>query len=421
MTQPIADTRAGRICGRDADGTAVFKGIPYAVPPVGERRFLPPAPMEAWAGVQDAFAYGHSCPQPPERPQGWAHEPSTGEDCLYLNVWTPAIGDGGGRPVMVWFHGGGFTTGSGSWPLYDGSALARRGDVVVVTVNHRLGIFGYLHLASAAGADYATSGNAGMLDLVASLEWVRDNIAAFGGDPGNVMIFGESGGGAKVSTLMAMPAARGLFHRAAVQSGPGLRVRTPAQADRTAADTLKQLGVDARDRAALAALSTEALLAAQDAGGARARFAFSPVLDGAAVSAHPADALADGTAPDVPVVIGTNRDEASLFMAGTRAFTDPAALEGDGLARRLAHLGDDAPAVIDAYRAEMPGAPPRDLLIAIESDRMMRLPSIDWAERKIAGRGKAPVWMYLFRWASGLLGSAHGFEIRSCSTTCGRP
>ncbi len=405
----VAETVCGKVRGRVDGGVAVFKGIPYAAPPVGTLRFRPPAPASPWAVARDAFEYGPSCPQTSARPQGWAQEPSLSEDCLYLNVWTPGAGDGGKRPVMVWLHGGGYSIGSGSWPVYDGTALARRGDVVVVTVNHRLGILGFLYLKEQGGAEFASSGNAGMLDLVAALEWVRDNIAAFGGDPSNVTIFGESGGGAKVSTLLAMPAARGMFHRAIVQSGPGLRARSPKQAAELASSVMSGLGIAAGDMHALQGLPVEKLSEAQAKLGRAAIFAFSPVLDEADLPEHPGSAIKNGTAADVPMIIGTNRDEATLFLARDGA---PAAgsLEGDGLRTKLAVLGDAAQTIVDAYRASRPGASSYDVLVAIESDRMMRIPSIELAERKLAG-GRAPVYMYLFRWASGPLGSAHGFEI----------
>src|SRR5215831_8673990 len=216
----IVETTTGTLRGTTTNSIHKFVGIPYGGPTSGQQRFRPPTRPQPWTGVRDALQYGNRAPQPAEGMAtlraiiGEAQPEPDSEDCLVLNVWTPAVGDGGKRPVLFWCHGGGFTAGSGSAPFYHGTHLARRGDVVVVTVNHRLGPLGYCYLGHLAGEAYAASGNAGMLDLVAALEWVRDNIAAFGGDPGNVTIFGESGGGMKVSLLLAMPAAKGLFHRA---------------------------------------------------------------------------------------------------------------------------------------------------------------------------------------------------------------
>ena len=406
----VVKTTAGAVRGARDGGIEIFKGIPYAAPPVGPLRFRRPAPAAPWDGVRDALEFGPSCPQPPERPEGWAPEPSLSEDCLYLNVWTPGTGEGKRRPVMVWMHGGGYSIGSGSWPVYDGTALARRGDTVVVTLNHRLGILGYLHLKELAGPEFASSGNAGMLDLVAALEWVRDNIAAFGGDPGNVTIFGESGGGAKVSTLIAMPRARGLFHRAAVQSGPGLRVKPPEQAAELARTIAAEICGGAFDLQKMQAAPVERLREAQGKLGRSAVFAFSPVLDPEVVPEHPGDAIKNGTAADIPMIVGCNRDEATLFLAMNPGGNGQSLDGDDALRTRLAPLGSEAGTIVEAYRRTRPEATPKDLLVAIESDRMMRIPSIRLAERKLAG-GKAPVFMYLFRWAAGPLGSAHGYEI----------
>ena len=223
---PVVKTNKGQLRGIHENGVLVFKGVPYAGPSDGANRFKPPTKLEPWNGVRDAVDYGPQAIQnrDPNSLPGSSTGPSS-ENCQFLNVWTPGVGDEKKRPVMFYSHGGGFATGSGGWgknPAHDGSALARSYDVVVVTHNHRLGLMGYLYLGDILGEEYAASGITGMLDIVAGLEWVRDNIAAFGGDPGNVMIWGESGGGAKVSTLFAMPSAHGLFHKASIESGPGI-------------------------------------------------------------------------------------------------------------------------------------------------------------------------------------------------------
>lgn len=399
MTDVLVPTSAGSLRGTIDDGIAVFKGVPYAAPPVGDLRFRPPAPVAPWDGTRDAVAYGPSCPQPTQRPAGWTQEESESEDCLYLNVWTPDASPDRHRPVLVWIHGGGYAIGSGSWPLYDGAALARRGDVVVITVNHRLGPLGYLHLDGIVdGAEFAASGNNGMLDLVAVLEWVRDEIGAFGGDAGNVTIFGESGGGAKVSVLLAMPAARGLFHRAAIQSGPGLRVTKPARATVLARKLLDELGV-ADDPSALWSLPAERFV---EAGAVVGRMGFSPVLDGTVVPSHPGDGLANGTAADVPLIIGCNRDESAGML--------PKELDEDGLRSRLAVFGEDrVDEILSVYRGLFPDASTVDLLSFVLTDSRMRYGSIRLAELK--GKGTAtPAFQYFFTYELG--GRAgHGYEI----------
>ena len=260
---PVVHTTWGDVRGVETDGVRIFKGIPYGAS-TEATRFRAPRPPQPWTGVRDALAYGKMSPQliSPLGSiyQSWTFEKDMGEDCLVLNVWTPGPRDSRKRPVMVWLHGGDFAALSGSRNVFDGSRLARKGDVVVVTLNHRLNLFGYLHLDQLA-PDFKGSGNAGMLDIVAALNWVRDNIAECGGDPGNVTIFGQSGGGAKVTTLMAMPAARGLFHKAIVQSGSYyLEAMNGDDGTKLTRAVLTALDIPEKDAATLAVLPLERLL-----------------------------------------------------------------------------------------------------------------------------------------------------------------
>ena len=430
----VVKTTGGALQGVVADGVAAFKGIPYGAPPIGERRFLPPQRAAAWQNVLVAADYGAPAMQLYDRPHtgtplGFqlatvftmrSDEKIDNEDCLFLNVWTPAA-DAGKRPVMVWFHGGGFAYGSGAWPLYDGANLARAGDVVVVTVNHRLNVFGYLQLAERAGADYARSGNAGMLDLVLSLEWVRDNIAAFGGDASNVTIMGESGGGAKVSTLLAMPAAKRLFHKAAIQSGPGLEGVSREAAQKATAAILAELGLASADaaalRAALTTLPADAILDATRKAQAKAGPAFdalplAPVVDGDVLPRDPFTPTAPELSKDVPILIGWNKDEMTLFNNTAPWFGKLGDAELAGLVRST--VGGDADALIAAYRKLHPGYTPTYLYNAMLGDRFMMLGSIQLAERK-AALGGAPAYLYLLAWetpvGNGIFKSPHTLEI----------
>src|ERR1700738_4222466 len=270
-SSPVVEIASGKLRGANAAGVCAFKGVPYGASSGGHNRFMAPQPPQAWVGVRDAFAYvGHAL-QSPSRPKRRpeletvldpADTTPEGEDCLTLNVWTPGLDDGAKRPVMVWLHGGAFAYGSGNRTVTDGANLARRGDVVVVSVNHRLNIFGFLHLDDIGGAGWMHSGNAGMLDLIAALRWVHDNIAVFGGDPSNVTAFGESGGGGKVSALLAMPAAKGLFHRAIIQSGAAIRVSTRERANALAAQALRELGLGGHECERLLEQPPERILAA---------------------------------------------------------------------------------------------------------------------------------------------------------------
>ena len=419
--ETTVEIRQGRLRGYRNGDIHVFKGVPYGASPAGAARFQAPRPAPPWRGVRDATAYGPSSVQaavsisdarnlpasipPMTKLLGWGTDEGQNEDCLVLNVWTPAL-DRRKRPVMFRIHGGGFTIGSGSWPQADGSALARRGDVVVVTVDHRLGALGYLFLAEIGGERYADSGNAGMLDLVLALEWVRDNIAQCGGDPDNVTVFGESGGGFKVSTLLAMPRAKGLFQRAIVQSGPGLRARTKDAATETARKLLQSLGIPSTNLEKLQEVPGERFLLSQ--------IQVSPVLDGRSLTAHPADAIAAGASSSVPLLIGSNQTESTLLghLTGLPAI---AALDEEAVRARLQPtLGDHTGKIVEGYRRVWPNASPGDRLLYIEADRMMRMGSIQLAERKLAG-STAPVFMYLFSWQGtaldGLFKSAHGLEV----------
>ena len=257
--------RPAKSAGRWSTASTVFKGIPYGGTTAGKNRFMPPTKPSAWTGVRDALAYGPSAPQVSANGRGPAGSPEESEDCLVLNVFTPAVSGGKERPVMVWLHGGGFATGSGSGPIIDGTNLARTGDVVVVSINHRLNVFGFTYLGEQAGSDFALSGGVGMLDIVAALEWVRDNIGRFGGDPNLVTIFGQSGGGRKVATLMSMPGAKGLFHRAIIESGAVLRLTTPEDAIHTTELLLAELGLKPGQARELQTVPIARLLAANAA------------------------------------------------------------------------------------------------------------------------------------------------------------
>jgi para-nitrobenzyl esterase len=431
---PVVRTSFGPVRGLVQEGVNVFKGVRYAAPPIGPLRFKPPEPPKPWTEPVDATAFGAPAVQMYSRPSGeaqselgkslaevfpTARETREGrEDCLFLNVWSRGLGDGKKRPVMVWFHGGGYAYGSGGWPMYEGLGLARKGDVVVVTVNHRLNAFGYAYLAEAMGEAYAKSGNAGLLDLVAVLQWVRDNAEAFGGDPQNVTIFGESGGGAKVSTLMATPAAKGLFHKAIVQSGPGLRGVPKEIAARNAELLLAELGIARGDTAALQAAPAEAIIKAAYAVQARAvaqpgaRFGLSPVVDGDVLPRDPFTPDAPPQSADIPLMIGTNKDEMTLFMASEPWFGR--LTEAELVERVRAQAGPKADAVLAALRKVHPDYSPTYLFTAFATAMGMLAGSITLAERK-ATQMAAPVWMYRLDWetpvGAGVFKSPHTLEI----------
>jgi para-nitrobenzyl esterase len=429
----IVQTSNGPVRGSTSGPIQVFKGIRYGASPTGPLRFMPPQKPVPWTAAADAIAFGAPAVQMPLGTA--AQEPKTElakslqvvyptlaewkagkEDCLFLNVWTPST-NGGKRPVMVWLHGGGFAYGSGAWPAYDGTNLAKRGDVVVVTLNHRLNAFGYLELADLAGSAYAKSGSAGMLDIVLALEWVRDNAAAFGGDPGNVTIFGESGGGAKVCNLLAMPSAQGLFHRAIVESGPALKALSRDVATSDAKEILAELQIAPTDVKALQSVPADAIMkaayavSARRGPGAEIRF-LGPVVDGDVLPSNPFDPAAPAISANVPILIGTNKDEMTLFVAGEPWFGK---LTDDQLAAQARMMaGPKSDALLAALRKTYPGYSPSYLNAQVLTSTFMLGDSIRLAERK-AAQGAAPVYMYQLTWetpvGSGVFKSPHTLEI----------
>ena len=403
--------------GAEKGGVLRFKGIPFAAPPVGAQRWKPPQPVEPWSDVRDATTFGPMAPQVAGGLEAMlgAASMAQGEDCLYLNVTTPACDDAG-RPVMVWIHGGGFTTGAGSIPWYSGVALAAKDDVVVVSINYRLGALGFLHLAG-LGEAYAGSGNVGLLDQIAALRWVQDNAAAFGGAPTNVTVFGESAGAMSIGCLLGAPDAAGLFRRAVPQSGAAQAVQAAPEAEATAVGVAAAAGVTVDD---LPELPMDALHDAQQkiaatrlggfGGSSGPLLPFSPVVDGVVLPRHPLDAVADGSAAGVDLLTGTTAEEFRLFTIMLQS--DP--LADDGLRKRVARVvGDDrADDVIDVYRDEHPGASNDDLAVAVATDWVFRVP----AERLLeAHHPHGPTWSYRFAWRStafeGRLGACHALDI----------
>jgi para-nitrobenzyl esterase len=426
-------TAYGRLRGTRQRDLVTFKGVPYAGSVSGENRFKAPPPLRPWTGARDAFTPGPPSFQP-TKPSFGKEEPFPSEDCLVLNIWTPAA-DHRRRPVMFYNHGGGFVIGSGSTWYQDGSNIAREYDVVVVASNHRLGLLGYLFLGDLAGEEYASSGNQGILDIAAALKWVNENVEAFGGDPHNVMVFGESGGGAKTACIYALPAAKDYFNKASIESGPGVHMSPREVATETTKMVLSELGFSEKDVLKLKEVPAEKLLQVQGAvaqkrpgglslnGGRQGMVVskpggFLPVVDGTYLPHHPFDPTAPDMSREKPLIVGTNKDEMAFFLL-ERKDTDAFTLTDERLQARLTkELGPNAEQIIATYRKSRPSASPADLYVAITTARAMWLGSIQIAEKKFA-QGAAPVYMYMFTHESNLivpgtnhrLGAAHATEI----------
>lgn len=416
----------GRLRGMRNNGVNIFKGIPYAGKISGEHRFKKPAKLEPWKGVRDALQLGAPAIQGPNQTYG-LNEPLPDEDCLFLNIWTPA-NDNKKRAVMFYNHGGGFASGSGGSVAQDGANLARYHDVVVVETNHRLGIMGYLYLDEIAGADYAGSGNMGMLDIVEGLKWVHDNISMFGGDPSNVMIWGESGGGAKTTCLYAMPDAAPFFHKASIESGPGIKMMPREAANEMTALALMELNISKKDWRKLLTIPTKDLLAVQakmpalmakaKGGKGFVPGSFSPVVDGKVLPHHPFSPSAPEVSKSKPLIVGWNEDEFTFFAMVSK---DTDMLKGDFnmLQTKLEpQYGSKTKKLIDTYRETRPDAPAADIWIAIQSMNIFGYGSVVLAERKAKQNG-APVYLYNLGYKSEVkipgtdyaLGSPHVLDI----------
>ena len=427
--EPVVETTSGKIRGAVKDGIYSFKGVPYGASTAGVNRFMPPQKPTPWSGVRDCLEWGPLAPQPTQS----GLNPSSGmgkdfatyfgtqpdapskqsEDCLMLNIFTAGLKDGRKRPVMVWIHGGGFGIGGGAGARANGTNLAKRQDVVAISLHHRLGVLGYCHLGDLDPA-FAHSANVGQLDLIAALQWVRDNVEAFGGDPNRVMVHGESGGGGKIGTLLGMPKAKGLFQRAVLQSGTANRMPTKEQATARAELLLKELQLTKDKVKQIQQLPVEQIIAAAQKVEASSppgpRSGFVPTQGTDDLPEAPIDAVAKGSAK-IPIMIGCTKHEMALMLMGQGI--DPRTITAEQLQARVKGMfGDKATALLDGYRANHPDYSPGDLLVRIMSDGAMRMGAIDLAEAHVKAGG-APTYMYLFTWESPVLPylkAAHGID-----------
>jgi para-nitrobenzyl esterase len=421
----VVTTKSGKIAGSYENGLYVFKGIPYAAPPVGERRWMPPQPVKNWDGVREAKEFGAIAPQTvmPLGPFGQAPQPPQSEDCLFLNVWTPGL-DKEKRPVMVWIHGGAFTLGSGSDPMYDSGILPKRGNIVLVTINYRLGMLGFLRLKDVTGGKTPATGNEGMMDQVAALKWVKDNIAAFGGDPDNITVFGESAGAISIAYLMAMPSARGLFHKAILESGSGDFAISLGDANANGRLFLETAGIKEGDAKAVQALTPPQLLeiekkmiAGRLGKGKNPEVTVSaPVVDKEKIPDEIIELARQGYSKEIPTLVGTNLNEWKLFTMMEPGFEK---IDEAGMLGRLnATMSvNDARTLVAAYRQARAGrgelTTPAEIFTAIFGDCMFRMPGLVLTETQQSNQQAA--YNYLFTWKSpamgGVLGACHGLEI----------
>jgi para-nitrobenzyl esterase len=421
----IVQTESGKVRGYIHTGTFTFKGIPYAQ----AERFMPPQKPKPWEGVRSSMSFGYIAPQgtggPADATAAQANisdeyaffiqsVPQTeGEDCQRLNIWSPGINDNVKRPVMVWLHGGGFSTGSGhGWTAFDGESLSKKGSIVVVTLNHRLNVLGFLDL-SAFGSKYKSSGNVGIMDIIAALNWIKSNISGFGGDPGNVTIFGQSGGGGKVSTLMATPSAKGLFQKAIVQSGSTLKVSESEISRKAGIEIMAQLGLKPYQVDELQKIPYEDLYKAGEKawsrireemkagqGFAALRFGWSPTVDGDFLPAHPFDPAAPEISKDIPLMVGSTLNE-MVPSEGNASLRNATQAQAEEYLKKT--YGERTAAFIDEFGKAYPGYKPVDL---IDTDVSLRSRAVQQAKLKSAQNG-APVYMYLFAWQTPILDGVH--------------
>lgn len=401
MVNSIVNTHTGKVQGKKVENVYVWKGIPYAKPPVGRLRFQPPEQPEPWEDVRDATSFGQTAMQPSSEMMRFLGDSPEGssEDCLYLNVWSPAADDKR-RPVMVWIHGGAFMYGSGSSETYDGQSFAQTGDVVIVTLNYRLGVFGFLHLAESGGETFAQSGNCGLLDQIAALKWVQDNIASFGGDPDNVTVFGESAGAMSIGALLATKEANGLFQKAILQSGAASNVLPSKVAAKRAKQILAELDINDDEVEKLYNISAEKLVKASEA---VPPMSLGPVVDGSVITEQPLQTIANGSAKNVPILIGTTEDEYRLFT-----FVDPSwrNLDEESVEKRFkAAFGKKWSQIAEQVKGEKLT---QELFEKLMTWQVFTYPAIALSEARIKQGEK--VYMYRFDYKS----TAFGGGLKSC-------